>query len=118
MANRQGRMKAIIGKYISEIVQREIKDPHLGMISINEVIVNDDYSLAKVYVTFFGAKYPLQALEQLKKHEGFVRSSLSKKMNVYKVPVIRFVYDESFDRAQRIEEALRKEEAELQALKK
>ena len=118
MANRQGRMKSLIGKYVAEIVQREIKDPHLGLVSVNEVVVNDDYSLAKVYVTFFGAKYSLQTLERLKKHEGFVRSSLAKKMSVYKVPSIRFVYDESFDRAQRIDEALRKEEAELEALKK
>jgi ribosome-binding factor A len=117
MANRQGRVKALLGKNIAEICQREIKNPCIRLISVNEVKVSDDYSYAKVYVTFFGAKYPHQRIEELKKLEGYVRSSLSKKMDLYKVPQIEFIYDESYDRADRIEELLALEEEELASLK-
>lgn len=118
MAQRQGRIKALITRNISEICQMELKNPHIGMVCVNEVKVSDDYSLAKVYVTFLGAKYPKQALEELKKTEGYVRSSLAKKMDLYKVPSICFIYDESYDRADRIEKALAKEEADIEKLKK
>ena len=78
------RLKSVYAKYIAEIVQREIKNPHIGMVSINEVVVNADNSLCKVYVTFLGAP-----------HE------------------VRFLYDESFERASSLEEALRKESEDL-----
>ena len=111
--NSSARMKAVYSRYIAEIVQREIKKPSIGLVSINEIVVNEDNSLCKVYVTFLGAKYPHQAFEELKKTEGFVRSRLAKKVSVYKVPEVRFLYDESFERAQSLEEALRKEEEQL-----
>ncbi|MBQ2052420.1 MAG: 30S ribosome-binding factor RbfA [Bacilli bacterium] len=118
MANRPGRVKALIARNVAEICQMELKNPHIGLVSVNEVKVSDDYSYCKVFVTFLGAKYPYQALEELKKTEGFVRSSLAKKMDLYKVPRIVFVYDESYDRAARIEEALALEAEELESLKK
>lgn len=118
MANRPGRIKALIERNLMDIVRGEIKDPKIGMVSVNEVEVNSDSTLAKVYVTFFGAKYPHQAFEQLKKKEGYVRTSLAKKMDLYKVPKVVFVYDESFDRADRIEKALKKEEEDLASLGK
>ena len=111
------RLKSVYAKYIAEIVQKEVKGPHIGLVSVNEVIVNDDNSLCKVYVTFLGSAYPHLAFEELKKSEGFVRSRLAKKVSVYKVPEIRFIYDESFDRADRIEAALRREEEDLQRIR-
>lgn len=112
--NRQSeKNKALIGRYIMEIVSREIKNPKIGLVSVNEVELNADSSLAKVYVTFFDAKYSHQAFLELKKTEGFVRSSLAKKVALYKVPKVVFVYDESFERAQSLEEALRREEESL-----
>ena len=111
------RLKSVYAKYIAEIVQKEVKGPHIGLVSVNEVVVNDDNSLCKVYVTFLGSPHPQMALEELKKSEGFVRSRLAKKVSVYKVPEIRFIYDESFDRADRIEAALRREEESLAKLR-
>ena len=107
------RLKSVYAKHIAEIVQRDIKNPHIGLVSINEVVVNDDNSLCKVYVTFLGAPHPHKAFEELKKTEGYVRSRLAKKVSVYKVPEVRFLYDESFERASSLEKALKKEEADL-----
>ena len=118
MANRQGRVKALIGKDISDILTFEIKNPHIGMVSVNEASVNSDNSLAKVYVSFIGAKYPKQNLEELTRVKGVVRSLLAKKLDIYKVPDIVFILDESFDKSASLDKALQKEAADLDALKK
>lgn len=110
------RLKSVYARHIAEIVQKEVKGRYIGLVSVNEVVVNEDNSLCKVYVTFLGAPHPHKAMEELKNSEGFVRSRLAKKVSVYKVPEIRFVYDESFDRADRIEAALRREEESLQSM--
>lgn len=117
MASRQGRIKAVIGKDISEIVTTQLKNPHLGLPSVNEVVVNDDYSVAKVYVSFVGAKYPHQNLEELRRCKGVVRSSLAKMLDLRKVPEIDFIYDERFEKAERLEKALAKEDADLSSMK-
>jgi ribosome-binding factor A len=118
MANRPGRIKAVIAKDISEILMFEVKNPHIGMPSVNEVVVNDDYSLAKVYVSFIGAKYPMQNLEELNSVKGVVRSALAKRLDLRKVPELVFIYDDRFEKAESLERALAKEEADIAASKK
>lgn len=116
MANRSERVKSLIGRYIADIVRNEIKKPGLGIVCVNEVIVSDDYSYADAYVTFLDGKYSHQKIEELKKTEGFVRSSLAKKIDIYKVPKVRFILDETALSAARVEAALAKEEKDLAAL--
>lgn len=118
MADRQGRVKALIGRNISDILTFELKNKRIGIPSVNEIVVNSDNSLAKVYVSFIGAKYPRQNLEELNRCKGFVRSSLAKKLDLYKVPDIVFIYDDQFERAESLDKALEKEENELASFKK
>jgi ribosome-binding factor A len=118
MANRQGRIKALIQKNLSDILTQELKNSHVGMPSVNDVVVNDDYSVAKVYVSFIGAKYPRQNLEELKRCKGFVRSSLAKKMDIYKVPDLVFIYDEQFEKAAKLDAALEREAKNIASAKK
>ena len=110
MADRHGRLVALYKRNISDIVNFELKKASIGMVSVNEVKLARDFSEAKVYVSFMEAKYPHQNLEALKATEGYVRSSLSRKMDVYKVPKINFMLDESLEQALHLEETLRKEE--------
>ncbi len=116
MADRHNRVKSLIARNISEIVAFELKKASIGMVSVNDVEVYDDYSVANVYVYFIDEKNQARQLEELKKTEGFVRSSLAKRMDTYKVPKVRFLLDESYLRASRLEEALKREEAQLEAL--
>ena len=116
MADRHNRVKSLIARNISEIVAFELKKASIGMVSVNDVEVYDDYSVANVYVYFIDEKNQTRKLEELKKTEGFVRSSLAKRMDTYKVPKVRFLLDESYLRASRLEEALKREEAQLEAL--
>lgn len=118
MANRALRVKALVGKNIRDILTFELKNPKIGLVSVNEVTLNSDNSLAKVYVSFIGAKYPHQNFDELVKCKGAVRSMLAKRMDVYKIPDLLFVYDDSYEKKESLERALAKEEADLNNVKK
>ena len=117
MADRKARIQTIIKKNISEIIQYELKNPRIGFVNVSDVNVSSDFSYAKVYVSFLGSKYPKQNLEELNKTKGYVRSSLAKKLDIRKTPEISFHLDESFMKQDRIEELLRKEQADLDKMK-
>ena len=104
MADKLLRIQRLIMKNISEIIQFEIKDPHLGFVSIPEVKVSNDLSYAKVYVTFLNEKDAKEGMKVLEKSKGFIRSELAKRMDTRRVPEIRFVLDEGFKKEQRITE--------------
>ena len=108
MANKQERIASIIRKNIAEIIQFQVKDPHLGFVSIPEVRVSKDFSYATVYVSFFKEEDITPSLEVLNKAKGFIRSELASKMDTRRVPEIRFVLDEGYKKEERIAELLKK----------
>lgn len=118
MAQRQGRIKALVARNISDILTFELKNPKVGIPSVNLVELNSDNSLAKVYVSFMGVKNPQKHLDELNRCKGFVRSSLAKRMDLYKVPDIVFIYDSRFDDEDRITALLKKEEEDIENAKK
>ena len=54
MSMKKDRIEAIIQKEVSSIIQMELKDPKIGFITITDVTVTNDLSIAKIYVTFLG----------------------------------------------------------------
>lgn len=118
MADRIQRIQSIIGKNISEIIQFELKNKNIGFCTVSEVEVSKDFSYAKVYVTFLGAKYPHQNLEELNKCKGYVRSSLAKKIDIRKTPEISFYLDDTFEKAKRLDDILKSEQDKIDAMKK
>lgn len=117
MADRIQRIQSVIGKNISTIIQFEVKNPRIGFCVVNEVVVTRDFSLAKVYVSFLGAKYPNQNLEELNKVKGYIRSSLAKKLDIRKTPAIEFYLDETISKTERLDKILKKEQDDLDKLK-
>lgn len=118
MADRNARIQSIISKNITEIIQFELKNPRIGFCTVKEVWVSSDFSYARVYVTFLGAKYPKQNLEELNKTKGYVRSSLAKKLDIRKTPEISFYLDETYEKMNRLDEILNNEKEELEKFKK
>lgn len=108
MADRTQRIQSVIGKNITEIIQFEVKNPHIGFVTIQEVKVSTDFSYAKVYVSFLGSKNPHENLQALNKCKGFIRSSLAKKLDIRKTPEITFVLDDSYEKAEHLEELIKK----------
>ncbi len=108
MANKQERIATIIRKNIAEIIQFQVRDPHLGFVSIPEVRVSKDFSYATVYVSFIKDEDIEPSLEVLNKAKGFIRSELASKLDTRRVPEIRFVLDEGYKKEERISELLKK----------
>ncbi|WP_120995903.1 30S ribosome-binding factor RbfA [Stutzerimonas urumqiensis] len=84
------------------LVQREIKDPRLGMVTITAVDVSRDLSHAQVYVTVLGREDDTDAVELnlqiLSEAAGYLRMLLGKTMKLRTVPQLRFRYDASVRR--------------------
>ncbi|TRX74110.1 30S ribosome-binding factor RbfA [Pseudomonas mangiferae] len=87
---------------LSQLIQREIKDPRLGLITITAVDVSRDLSHAKVYITVMGRdddrEHIAQNLDILQDAAGFLRMQLGKSMKLRSVPNLHFHYDASIRR--------------------
>ena len=82
------------------------------MITITSVDVSPDLSHAKVFFTLLDQQKLKETSEGLKRSAGFLRSQLARRMKLYTTPELRFVFDESVERGDRlsrlIDAALRK----------
>lgn len=108
MASKVDRIQSLIMKNISEIIQMELKNPHLGFITIPEVKVSKDFSYAKVYVSFIIESEIEEGMKVLNHSKGFIRSELAKRMDTRRVPEISFHLDEGYKNVERITNLLKK----------
>ncbi len=92
---RSGRLGDLLHREIAKLMRDECKDPRLGMVTISGVIVTDDLSFARVYVTVLEDEKRIGSLDALNHAAGFFRTQLSKHLTLRVVPKIRFIYDES-----------------------
>ncbi len=110
MRVRPERVAQMIRREIADILERRLRDPRLaGLVSVTDVEVTNDLSLARVYVSVL-ERGPAreQALSALASAAGFVRAELAPRLDLREVPEIRFVHDESIERGARVEELLKK----------
>ncbi|WP_435952031.1 30S ribosome-binding factor RbfA [Dryocola sp. BD626] len=102
MAKEFGRPQRVsqeLQKEIAIILQREIKDPRLGMMTtVSGVEVSRDLAYAKVFVTFLNDKDEAavkEGIKVLQDASGYIRSLLGKAMRLRIVPELTFFYDNS-----------------------
>ena len=99
--SRTQRVGEQIQRELASILQLDMKDPRLGMVTVSAVEVSRDMSLATVHVTFLGldeADEIKQAIRLLADAAGFLRTELSHRMRLRFTPQLRFRYDESLVR--------------------
>ena len=90
---------------ISEIIEEDIENINLSnATSIIEVELNNDNSIATIYVDFY--KNPNRLLEEIRNASGFIKSILSKKLNMRKVPMLQFELDKKLAKLNEIERLL------------
>ncbi|MDE6952549.1 MAG: 30S ribosome-binding factor RbfA [Erysipelotrichales bacterium] len=106
MAMKKEKMDNIIQKELSSILQTEVKDPQIGFCTITDVDVTNDFSIAKVYVSFLG-KYTHKNMQALERSKGFIRSILAKRLTIRKCPEIQFVLDTSLEYGNKIEKIIK-----------
>ena len=100
--SRTQRVADQIQRELAALIQREVKDPRVGMATVSAVEVSRDLSHAKVFVTILnGAEDTHEITESVKalnNASGFLRSQLGQRMKLRIVPTLRFHYDDSLSR--------------------
>lgn len=100
---RSDRVGAAMQRELSQLIRDEIKDPRLGMVTIQEVRVTRDLSQAKVYFTVMDKGDIKSSTEVLNKAAVYLRRCLSALMTLRVVPQLHFVYDTSVEEGMRLE---------------
>ena len=101
-SGRPQKLGDLIQRELSELLQRELRDPRVGMITITAVDVSPDFSHAKVLYTTLDPAHVEEAAKGLKRAAGFLRSQLAKRIKLYTTPELRFEYDVSVERGDRL----------------
>ena len=96
--NRSFKVSDQIQRDLSELIARELKDPRVGMVTLQGVEVTPDYAHAKVFFSILTGD-PDQTLEGLSQAAGFLRAGLFKRLHIHTVPTLHFVYDRTTERA-------------------
>ncbi|OQA15841.1 MAG: Ribosome-binding factor A [bacterium ADurb.Bin363] len=105
--NRTDRLNKLIKEELSLIIQR-LKDPRIGFLTILDVEVTKDISLARIYVTVYGdSSTRTKTMEALENATGFIRGELANQIRIRAIPELRFIYDESEEVRERIETILK-----------
>jgi len=92
----------LIQRELSDLLRREVRDPRVGMVTLTSVDVSPDLSHAKVFFTLLQKEKIDETAQALQRAAGFLRSQLAHRMKMYTTPELRFVYDESVERGDRL----------------
>src|SRR3569832_1038516 len=95
--NRAFQVADLIQRDLAELI-REVKDPRLGMVTLNAVEVSADYAHAKVFFSVLVGE-PQECEEALNHAAGFLRNGLFKRLHIHTVPTLHFVFDRTIERA-------------------
>jgi len=101
----QGRPRKLgdqIQRELSDLLARELRDPGVGMVTITSVDVSPDFSHAKVFFTILEKEKLQDTVHGLRRAAGFLRSQLARRIKLYTTPELRFEYDESVERGDRL----------------
>lgn len=95
--NRSFRVADQIQRDVAELI-RELKDPRIGMVTINAVEVTPDYAHAKVLFSVLVGDHE-QCETALNEAAGFLRNGLFKRLSLHTVPTLHFHFDRTTERA-------------------
>jgi ribosome-binding factor A len=96
--NRGFRVADQIQRDLAELIARELKDPRVGMVTINTVEVTPDYAHAKVFFSLLTGD-PEETKAGLEAAAGFLRNGLFKRLHIHTVPTLHFQFDRTTERA-------------------
>ena len=99
MTRRIERVNNLIRQEISELLQRQIKDPRLGsFVAITEVSTSSDLKYAKIFISCIGGEERQETLSVLAAASGFFRKELARRLRLRRIPELSFQWDDSIER--------------------
>ena len=110
MSIRPERVANAMRREIADILANELRDPRVtGLVSVTDVEVNDDLSLARVFISVLGSQQGADAVIAALGHATpYVRRLLARRIGLREMPEVRFLLDTSIERGARVEELLRR----------
>jgi ribosome-binding factor A len=104
MSHRIERVNNLIRREVSELIQRELRDPRLDeFVAVTEVTTSPDLRYAKVFISCISGKQEEQKiLGVLNAAAGFLRTELAKKVRLRRTPELDFHWDDSIEHGDRI----------------
>ncbi|MBZ0268505.1 30S ribosome-binding factor RbfA [bacterium] len=107
-STRLRRIDDQIRRVVSEALLSSVQDPRIGFVTVTSVEVSREFDTAKVYVSVLGTEEERQeTLKGLRSAAPFLQSRIGKAMRLRRIPLLRFLYDDSLDRGLRVEAVLR-----------
>ncbi len=106
-SRRSLRVADLLTQEIASILQKEIKDPRIGFVTLTGSELSPDLRHARVYYTALGDEAARERSEAgLKSAAPYIRREVSHRLRLKVSPEIRFVFDASLDRGERLDQLL------------
>lgn len=115
--SRTSRISEVLMRELAQMIQQEVSDPRVGMVTVSHVDVTSDLKYAKVFVTRLnGVESEADAkecIEGLSRAAGFLRRGIAKRVDLRVVPELRFQYDMTLEHGFHMDELIAKANADL-----
>lgn len=106
--SRSDRVAEQVRRDLAAIIQAELKDPRVRMVSLTGVDLTPDYAHAKVYFTTLETAHLADIEKGLKRAAGFLRRELGRRIKIHTIPELHFVHDASVERGASLTELINK----------
>ncbi len=114
---RSDRIADQMQRELADIIRTELKDPRVGWVTLTAVEVTRDYSHAKVFYTVMNST-DLDTTQRALEHAGgFLRSEVSRRIKLFTVPQLHFIYDQSIERGMHMTQLINRVAEADQALR-
>ena len=108
---RMRRVDAAVRQVVGDAVAQDLKDPRVGFVTVTDVKTSPDLRHARVYVSVLGTPAEREAsLEGLRSAHGFLQRRVADELHLKHTPELQFVFDDTTEKAFRLEELLDAEE--------
>jgi ribosome-binding factor A len=105
--DRAERVAEAMQAELSAMIQRELKDPRIGFVSVTRVDVSRDLGKARVYVSVLDETQQEGSLEGLRSASGLLRGEIARRLQLRLAPVLEFHLDHSIEQSVRVQRLLR-----------
>ncbi len=110
MGSRSLRIGEQLCRELATMLRKEVNDPRISKVIICEVVVTKNLGLAKIYFSFLDTQQDLEEVMQgLESAKGFFRTQLGRKLHIRKIPELRFIFDDTTAKSEKIERLIRQD---------
>jgi ribosome-binding factor A len=104
---RMRRVNEVMREVVGEAIASELDDPRIGFVTVTAVETSPDLRSARVFVSVLGDEHERErTMAALRAAHGILQAAVNRELRLKRTPTLKFVYDETLERAQRLSELL------------